>query len=138
MVRVVAPALLLSLLAAPSGVTQPAAVDVISHSPAQDEAGVSLLAPIRLQFSAALDASTLANNVTLQYAIEDSRDRGEPEPPGIRFTASYDGQDRRLTVQPSAPWERFREVRLHLSGGIRGTSGAPLTPFTLRFTTGGS
>jgi len=138
MVRVAVTALLLSMLAAPPGFTQPAAVEVIFHMPAQDEAGVSLQAPIRLQFSADLDPSTLSNNVTLQYSIEDSRDRGEPEPPAIRFSAAYDGKDRSVTIRPSARWERFREVRLRLAEGIRGTSGAPLAPFALRFTTGGS
>ena len=138
MIRVVATTLLLSMFAAPSGFTQPAAVEVIFHVPAQDEAGVSLQSPIRLQFSADLDPSTLSNNVTLQYSIADSRDRGEPEPPTIRFTAAYDAKDRSVTIRPSARWERFREVRLRLAEGIRGSSGASLAPFALRFTTGGS
>ena len=125
------------MLAAAVVATQPA-VEVIFHLPRQDEAGVSLRAPVRLQFSADLDPSTLAGNITLQYSVEDSRDRGEPEPPVIRFTATYDGKDRSVTVRPATPWERFREVRLRLSDGIRGTSGAPLTPFALAFTTGGS
>jgi hypothetical protein len=138
MARAVVTVLLLSVLAAAPGITQPAAIEVIFHMPAQDEAGVSLQAPIRLQFSADLDPSTLANNVMLQYSSEDSRDRGEPEPPAIRFTAAYDGTDRSMTIRPSGRWERFREVRLRLAQGIRGTSGATLAPFSLRFTTGGS
>ena len=96
---------------------------MIFHLPRQDEAGVSLRTPIRLQFSADLDAVDAGrSNVTLEYSTEDSRDRGEPEPPAIRFTAAYDGKDRSVTIQPSAPWERFREVRLHLTDGVRGTS----------------
>ena len=138
MVRVAVTALLLSMLAALPAWTQPAAVEVISHMPGQDEAGVSLQAPIRLQFSADLDPSTLSNNVALQYSIEDSRDRGEPEPPTISFSVVYEAKDRSVTIRPSARWERFREVRLRLAEGVRGTSGAPLAPFALRFTTGGS
>lgn len=137
MLRVPIAALLLGILTSASAAAQPA-VNVIVHAPRQDEAGVSLRAPVRLQFSADLDPSTLAGNITLQYSVEDSRERGEPEPPVIHFTASYDGQDRSVTVRPATPWERFREVRLRLSDGIRNTSGAPLTPFTLAFTTGGS
>jgi hypothetical protein len=137
MSRVLAAALLVCTLAAAVVAAQPA-VEVTFHVPRQGEAGVSLRAPIRLQFSADLDASTLAGNVTLQYSLEDSRDRGEPEPPAIRFAATYDGKDRSVTVRPATPWERFREVRLRLTDGIRATSGAKLTPFTLDFTTGGS
>lgn len=138
MLRVVAAAALLWMLGAPIAVTQPAALEVIFHAPRQDEAGVSLRTPIRLQFSADLDATTLPDNVMLEYSTEDSRDRGEPEPPAIRFSATYDGKDRSVTIRPSAPWERFREVRLRLTGAIRATSGAPLSPFALSFTTGGS
>jgi hypothetical protein len=137
MPRVLPAALLGCLLAAALVVAQPV-VEVIGHQPRQDEAGVSRRDPILLQLSADLDASTLAGHIMLQYSVEDSRDRGEPEPPEIRFTASYDGTTRQVTIRPEAPWERFREVRLQLTDGIRGTSGAPLTPFALSFTTGGS
>jgi hypothetical protein len=106
--------------------------------PGQDEAGVSLAAPIRLQFSAPLDASTLTGQITLAYSTEDSRERGEPEPPAIDFSTSYDAADRALIVRPMKPWERFREVRLTLSDGISSVSGERLRPFSLRFTTGGS
>jgi hypothetical protein len=138
MVRTAVTVLMLCTLAARHGLTQPAPIEVIFHAPGQDEAGVSLRAPVRLQFSADLDVSTLPANVTAEYSTEDSRDRGEPQPPAIRVTIAYDGKDRRVTIQPSVPWERFREVRVRLSDGIRGTSGARLAPFALRFTTGGS
>lgn len=137
-VRTAVIALLLCTLAARPALMQPAPIEVIFHAPRQDEAGVSLRAPVRLQFSADLDVSTLPANVTLEYSTEDSRDRGEPQPPAIRFTIAYDEKDRSVTIQPSVAWERFREVRVRLSDGIRGTSGAPLAPFALRFTTGGS
>jgi len=137
MPRIAGASLILGMLASAVVSAQPA-VEVIFHVPRQDEAGVSVRAPVRLQFSADLDPSTLAGNITLQYSVEDSRDRGEPEPPAIRFTTTYDGKDRSVTVRPETPWERFREVRLRLSDGIRGTSGAALTPFALSFTTGGS
>src|SRR5215204_5189138 len=116
-------AILLCCLLAATEVAAQGAVEVIFHVPGQDEAGVSLRVPIRLQFSADLDPSTLAGNITVDYSIEDSRDRGEPEAPVIRFTASYDAGDRSVTIRPATPWERFREVRLHLADGIRGTSG---------------
>jgi hypothetical protein len=70
--------------------------------------------------------------------VKDSRDRGEPEPPPIAFTAEYDGGDRTQTLRPSKPWERFREVHVGLGSGNRSAAGASLKPFSLVFTTGGS
>jgi len=137
-IRVAFTAILLCIVPAHAGLMEPPAVEVIFHAPGQDEAGVSLRTPVRLQFSADLEASTLEHHVLLEYSIEDSRERGEPQPPAIRFWVTYDGKDRSVTIQPSAPWERFRQVRLRLLEGIRGTSGAPLAPFALSFTTGGS
>ena len=123
----------LSLVAA-----QAETLEVIFSVPGQDDAGVSLAAPIRLQFSAHLDASSLKDQITLAYSAEDSRERGEPEPPAIDFSTSYDAADRALTIRPTRPWERFREVRMTLGAGIQGASGERLKPFALSFTTGGS
>ncbi len=126
-------AMTLSLVAAPS---EP--VEVIFSVPGQDEAGVRLNAPIRLQFSAHLDATTLQDQITLVYSLQDSLERGEPEPPAIEFSTSYDAADRALTIRPTRPWERFREVRLTLGAGIRSAAGEHLKSFALSFTTGGS
>ena len=124
---------------APSAMAvQAGAVEVIFATPGADEAGVSLSTPIRLQFSAHLDASTLTDQIALAYSPEDSRERGEPEPPPIDFSTRYDGADRALTIRPTKPWERFREVRLTLGDGIRSAAGERLQPFSLTFTTGGS
>jgi len=117
---------------------QPGTVGVIFSSPDNDEAGVSLSAPIRLRFSADLDASTLDGQLALAYSAEDSRERGEPEPPAIAFTFEYDGAGRALTIRPTKHWERFREVQLTLGTGVRGAAGEHLQPFALTFTTGGS
>lgn len=121
--------------AALGGQDQP--VTVIFHDPGQDEAGVGLTTPIRLQFSADLDPSTFDGHITLGYSVEDSKERGEPEVPTIVFETHYERADRALVLRPVNGWLRFREIRLALGEGIRSRSGAPLQAFTLRFVTGG-
>lgn len=112
-------------------------VKVIAHEPGQDAAGVGLTTPVRVQFSADLDRSTLDGEIALAYSAEDSKDRGEPEPPAIAYETEYVSKDRSLVIRPVNGWLRFREVRLTLGDGIRGTNGASLERFSLRFTTGG-
>lgn len=121
-----------------SGTAQTGTVEVIFSIPGRGEAGVKLTTPVRLQFSAHLDEATLSDHIWVAYSPEDSRDRGEPEPPAIGFVAEYDGGDRALTIRPTKPWERFREVRVRLDGGIRSADGRPLKPYELTFMTGGS
>jgi hypothetical protein len=122
----------------PAVTGQPEVAEVIFSDPGPNQAGVALKTPIRLQFSANMDAATFDGRVRLAYSAEDSKERGEPEPPAIRFDVTYDPADRALAIRPREPWLRFREVRLLLLEGIQGTSGAPLRPFELVFTTGGS
>jgi hypothetical protein len=124
--------------AAWAGVGQPETVEVIFSDPGPNQAGVALKTPVRLQFSDDMDAATFDGRVRLAYSAEDSRERGEPEPPVIEFEVTYVGADRALTIRPRESWLRFREVRLRFLDGIRGVSGAPLRPFELAFTTGGS
>lgn len=136
--RVVATVGLVVAMALSPVAAQPETLEVVFSVPGQDEAGVSLAALIRLQFSAPLDASTLKDQITLAYSAEDSRERGEPEPPAVEFSTSYDAADRALTICPTRSWERFREARLTLGAGIRSATGERLKPYTLIFTTGGS
>ena len=131
-------ALGLVLLAGQAGGGQTDHIEVIFSVPGQDEGGVGLGVPIRLQFSGNLDAASLEGRVVLSYAAEESRERGEPEPPAIGFTLRYEPGDRALTIQPAEPWARFREVRLQLVEGIRAGDGRPLKPYRLSFVTGGS
>jgi hypothetical protein len=136
--RLLAAARLVFVLALAVAAAQAGTVEVIFSAPGHEEAGVPLNAPVRLQFSAPLDGSTLKDQVAIGYSTEDSRERGEPEPPAVAFTVSYEGPDRAVIIRPTQPWERFREVRLTLGVGIRGAAGERLRPFSLRFTTGGS
>lgn len=133
---VLAPALVICLAAGATGESA-ASVTVITHSPARNETDVRLDAPIRVQFSADIDPSTLEGQITLAYSAEDSRERGEPEPPKIAYEVEYLAKDRTLVIRSVNGWLRFREVRFVLGGGARGVSGAPVEPFVLRFMTGG-
>ena len=112
-------------------------VKVVAHTPGQDEAGVRLTTPIRVQFSAGLDRSTLEGRISLAYSAEDSRERGEPEPPAIAYEIEYTAGDHTLVVRPVDGWLRFREVRFALGEGVRGVDGALVEPFALTFMTGG-
>lgn len=128
---------LLAVVALGAARAQVDRVKVIAHDPAQDAAGVSLSTPIRVQFSADLDRSTLDGQIALAYSAEDSKERGEPEPPAIAYETDYVSKDRTLIIRPVNGWLRFREVRLTLGEGIRSTNGASLERFSLKFTTGG-
>ncbi len=130
--------MVMAVLVAPGTAAQDTPVTVVFHAPGQDEAGVRLTTPIRLQFSADLDVSTIDGHVVLGYAVEDSQARGEPEPPPVAFETAYDPADRALTIRPAQPWQRFREVQLTLGNGIRSTDGRAAVPFRLSFMTGGS
>lgn len=114
-----------------------APVTVIAHSPARNEADVQLDTPIRVQFSGEVDPSTVEGWITLAYSAEDSKERGEPEPPAIAFEIEYIAKDRTLVIRPVDGWLRFREVRFALGTGARGVDGAPVEPFVLTFMTGG-
>lgn len=124
-------------LASAVAVGQGTRVTVIFHAPGQDEAGVRLTTAVRVQFSADVDPSTLPAHITLAYSAEDSKERGEPEPPQVAYETEYVRADRALFIRPTGGWLRFREVHLTLSEGIRSIDGAPLEPFSLTFTTGG-
>lgn len=137
MSRITIAAAIVSCLAAGLTGEPVASVAVIAHSPGQNEADVPLDTPIRVQFSADIDPSTLEGQIALAYSAEDSKERGEPEPPAIAFETQYVEAERALIIRPVDGWLRFREVRLTLDEGIRSKAGAALQAFALRFTTGG-
>ena len=57
---------------------------------------------------------------------------------GITAQLRYDPGNRVLSIGFSAPLERFRTVNVELLEGITGTDGAPLKPWRLTFSLGGS
>jgi hypothetical protein len=114
----------------PVPVTGPPA-EVVFSTPVADESGVPGDEPIRIQFSRDMAGDSFRGQVQLEYLASDGPD-GEPIP----FTLQYREGNRVLEIQPAAPLERFRSVRVRLLEGITAFDGAPLVPWTLLFTVG--
>jgi hypothetical protein len=116
----------------------PLPLEVDFSAPIEGEADVRLGTAIRIQFSRDLDAASLKGRIRISYSSSDSVERGEPQPPVVAFTTTYNPATRALEIRPSLPLERFRQVKLELLDGIVGTDGSVLRPWTLNFSTGGS
>jgi hypothetical protein len=116
----------------------PPPVEVIFTAPAEGEADVRLTERIRMQLSRDLNPETLKGRVRITYSLADSKERGEAQPPSIAFTTNYVRENRALEIRPAEPLERFRQVKLEILEGVKGTDGGAMPPFTLTFTTGGS
>lgn len=119
-------------------VAQPLPLDVDFSVPVEGEADVRLDVRIRLRFSRGVDVTSLKNRIRMSYSASDSADRGEAQPPSIRFSEHYDTATSVLEIRPTQALERFRPVRLELLEGIVGSDGSALRPWSLQFKTGGS
>lgn len=113
-------------------------LEIEFSAPIEGEVEVRLDARIRLQFSRDVEPASLRERIRLTYSPADSAERGEPQPPAVDFTFSYDKAMRALEITARSPLERFRRVKLELLEGIIGIDGSVLKPWTLNFTTGGS
>jgi hypothetical protein len=113
-------------------------LEVTFSAPADGEADVRLDTVIRIQFSRHLDERSLANRVRVRYSAVESAERGEAQPPALRFDVKYDPGYNAIAITPARPLERFREVQVDLLDGILSADGSALKPWRLRFHTGGS
>ena len=93
---------------------------------------------VRVQFSRDIDANTLKGNVHVGYSAAQATERGEPQAPGLEATFNYNRGTRVLEITFAEPLERFRQIAVTFSDGVKGTDGTSLKPYTLRFTLGGS
>jgi hypothetical protein len=112
--------------------------EVIFSAPMQDESDVSQATNIRIQFSRDLDPATIKGNVKIGYLQSETVERGEPTTPGAAFSTQYKGGNRELIITFAKPLERFRTLKVQLTGDIKGTDGQALKPWTLTFGVGGS
>jgi hypothetical protein len=112
--------------------------EAIFSAPTNDETDVATTTSVRIQFSRDLDPATVRNHVRASYAAAESAQRGEPDTPPIRLTATYNAANRVVEIKFAQPLERFRTVKIVLGEDIIGTDKQPLKPFTLTFATGGS
>jgi hypothetical protein len=114
------------------------APEVLFSAPTADETDVAQDTKVRIQFSRDLDPATLKGRVEVSYSMAQSRERGEPEPPPVLARVGYNPGARVMEITFDPGLERFRIVEVRLKDGILGTDGAPMKPWTLTFTTGGS
>jgi hypothetical protein len=112
--------------------------EVVFSIPTQDETDISQSSNVRIQFSRDLEPATLKGHVRVSYLGQQAAERGEPQPPSIAPQVRYDPGARVLEISFAEPLERFRTVKVELLAGITGTDGAPLAPWTLMFSVGGS
>ncbi|MDE3156205.1 MAG: Ig-like domain-containing protein [Acidobacteriota bacterium] len=123
--------------AAPPAPSFPAP-EAIFSVPTAGQTDVPLSTTVRIQFSRDLDPKTIEGHVKVAYSQEQSRQRGEPQPPTIGFSLHYFPDRRELQVLFAQPLDRFRTVQVELLPGILGTDHQPLKPWTLTFTLGGT
>ena len=116
----------------------PQAPQVVFSVPVPDEADVPQSAPVRIQFSRDLDASTLKGRINVRYLREEAQNLGEPDVPVAKFTYQYTPANRVLEIRFTEPLVRYRTIKVDLAEGILGTDKQPLAPYTLSFLTGGA
>jgi hypothetical protein len=108
-------------------------VEVVFSSPTEGEIEVPRNGPIRIQFSRGLDEATLPGNIRVSYV--GAAPPANAAPPG--FMLSYDGGTRAVEIRFEEAMAPFRTVRVEVLEGLKGFDGAPVTPFTLTFSSGG-
>jgi hypothetical protein len=116
----------------------PNALAVNGSTPTDGDADVRLDVVVRIRFSKEVDPRTFADRVRVSYSAAESADRGEAQPPAVAFSTRYIAASRTLEIIPSQRLERFRQVAVELLPGIVDRDGTALTPWALRFRTGGS
>ena len=109
--------------------------EVVFSSPYEGEIDVPGDAPVRIQFSRGLDADTIAGQIRLSYVAPPSPNAPAPAP--LEFQYTYDAGTRAIAISFAQPPDRFRDVRVELLDGLRAFDGAPVSPWTVTFTTGG-
>lgn len=109
--------------------------EVIFTSPTEGEVDVSIAARVRLQFSRGIDPKTLTDRIRVAYV---GAAAGAPDLTSPEFTVAYDAGPRAVEIRFARPLDAFRTIRVELLEGIQTFDGAPVRPFTLTFSVGGS
>lgn len=111
--------------------------EVIFSAPTDGETDVPIGTDVRIQLSRDIDPKTLKGNIHVSYATQEAVERGEPTSPATSFTPTWGQANRMLELKFDKPFDRFRTVKIELTGDILGTDGQHLKPWTLTFGTGG-
>ena len=108
--------------------------EMIFSSPTEDDINVAPGGSVRVQFSRGLDPASIAGQIRVTYIGTAAPDAVESTP---AFQHSYDLGNRAIEIKFASPLDRFRTVKVELLDGIKAFDGAPVTPSTLTFSTGG-
>jgi hypothetical protein len=107
--------------------------EMIFSSPTEGDINVPVAGSVRVQFSRGLDPASIAGQIRVSYVGATAPDApGSPE-----FQHSYDLGTRAIEVKFTNPLDRFRTVKVEMLDGLKTFDGAPVTPATLTFSTGG-
>jgi hypothetical protein len=112
------------------------APEIVFSAPVNDETDVSRNTRIRIQFSQDLDPTSIDGQIRVAY-VNDAKADADGKPSELSFIADYEPGVRVLEIRFRGPLDGYRTVRVELLPGIKATDGAPLTPWTLSFTSGG-
>lgn len=110
--------------------------EILFSSPTNDETEVSPTGLVRIQFSRDIDVDTLRGRIVARYLPTEAEMRGEPPPPPLNVSSTYNEANRSLELRFANPLLPLRTVVLEFREGIQGTDGAPMAPATLRFSVG--
>lgn len=103
--------------------------EVVFSAPTGGETDVLPTTSVRIQFSRDMDPASFRNRITVRY--------GNDNTTPVIFTTNYLPGTRVLELKFTAPLERFVPVSVGFEDGVQGTDKQPLTPWTLKFETGG-
>jgi hypothetical protein len=112
----------------PETLLKPEPPSVVFSAPLNGDIDVDRDAPVRVQFSQDMNASTFAGAVHITY----------PTATGTEFPAfevKYQALTRSIEVRFEHPLAGGAMVRVELSGGIQAVDGQALAPITITFTT---
>lgn len=111
----------------------PPAPEVVFSAPIPEEIDADRAAAIRIQFSRDMDPRSFRDKVRISYV---GAPEGSAALPAV--TIRYIEGNRALEIKPTAPFDRFRTIKVDLLEGIvSNIDNAPLKPYSLTFTTGG-
>ena len=111
---------------------------VIFSAPTQDDIGVATDVLVRFQFSRDMVAVSFEGNVAVEYFGSVRTAAGLADQAELEFDVEYRPRNRVINVRFAEPLLPYRTLEVSLGDAILATDGAALTPYTLRFTTGGS
>ena len=110
--------------------------EVIFSAPTPDETDVPVDDLVRMQFSRDMDPESFEGHVEVEYFGAASAGSDGETP--LEFEVTYRRRNRVLNISFAEPLDEYRTLEVRLTDAILASDGAPLVPYTLRFSTGGS